>query len=124
MPAVPFRVAASVPAPAGLCNVPQVGRFVGRDDALRAFGSAGNQARAIPLYADTLADYVRVLGEDHPDTPATRNNLAGAYKSAGDPQRAIPLYESTLADYVRVLGEEHPMTGIVRANLANARGST
>ena len=43
------------------------------------------------------ADTVRVLGEDHPDTLTSRNNLAGAYQAVGDLDRAIPLYEQTLA---------------------------
>ncbi|MFB6954545.1 tetratricopeptide repeat protein, partial [Streptomyces niveus] len=58
----------------------------------------------------TLTDSVRLLGEDHPDTLTSRNNLAGAYQSAGDLARAIPLYEQTLTDSVRVLGEDHPDT--------------
>ncbi|MEE1829531.1 tetratricopeptide repeat protein, partial [Streptomyces sp. SP17KL33] len=49
-----------------------------------------------------------MLGEDHPDTYASRNNLAGAYEAVGDLGRAIPLYEHALADRVRVLGEDHP----------------
>ncbi|MFD4915178.1 tetratricopeptide repeat protein [Streptomyces virginiae] len=66
------------------------------------------------------ADYLRVLGEDHPSTLTSRNNLAGAYESAGDLGRAIPLYEQNLTDTVRVLGQEHPITGTVRGNLAAA----
>ncbi|WP_406284368.1 tetratricopeptide repeat protein [Embleya sp. NBC_00896] len=38
--AVPIRPVASVEAPTGLCNVPRVGLFVGRDDALRALDIA------------------------------------------------------------------------------------
>jgi hypothetical protein len=34
--------------------------------------------RAIPLLEQTLAGFVRVLGEDHPDTLNARNNLAAA----------------------------------------------
>jgi hypothetical protein len=40
-----------------------------------------------------------VLGPDHPDTLASRNNLAYAYQSAGDVGRAIPIYQETLADF-------------------------
>jgi Tetratricopeptide repeat len=62
-----------------------------------------------------------VLGPDHPDTLASRNNLAGAYESAGRVEQAIPLYERTLADCERVLGPDHPQTKIVRGNLAAAQ---
>ncbi|GAA1642789.1 hypothetical protein GCM10009733_044890 [Nonomuraea maheshkhaliensis] len=32
----------------------------------------------------------RVLGTDHPDTLASRNNLANVYQTAGDLDRAVP----------------------------------
>ena len=35
----------------------------------------------------------RVLGADHPDTLATRNNLALAYQVAGRTAEAITLHE-------------------------------
>ncbi len=63
---------------------------------------------------------MRVLGDDHPDTLTSRNNLAYAYQAAGDLGRAIPLYEQTLADRVRVLGDDHPDTLTSRNNLADA----
>jgi tetratricopeptide (TPR) repeat protein len=82
----------------------------------------GAPARAIPLFERSLADYARVLGDDHPDTLASRNNLAGAYETAGDLGRAIPLYEATLADCTRVLGDDHPLTKTVRSNLRAVTG--
>jgi hypothetical protein len=57
-----------------------------------------------------------VLSGDHPDTLASRNNLAYAYDLAGDLYRAIPLFEQTLTDAERVLGEGHPITVAVREN--------
>ena len=36
-----------------------------------------------------LADWERVLDADHPDTLATRNNLADAYQDAGRTAEAI-----------------------------------
>ena len=61
-----------------------------------------------------------VLGEGHPDTLASRNNLAVAYESAGRLGEAIPLFEEVLADRVRVLGDDHPDTLTSRGNLAAA----
>ncbi|MFN8083979.1 MAG: tetratricopeptide repeat protein [Dermatophilaceae bacterium] len=77
-----------------------------------------------PYTAIGLAEYVsireQVLGPDHPDTLASRNNLAGAYQAAGDLGQAIPLYEATLTDIERVLGPDHPDTLASRNNLAYA----
>ncbi|PBC66237.1 tetratricopeptide repeat protein [Streptomyces sp. TLI_235] len=93
------------------------------DRAGNFLNNQGQLIRAIGHLRRALADRVRVLGGDHPDTLASRNNLAGAYQSAGDLGRAIPLYEQNLADRVRVLGGDHPSTLASRNNLASAYGS-
>ena len=61
-----------------------------------------------------------LLGPDHPDTLASRSNLAGAYRAAGRLTEAITLYEQVLPDSIRVLGEDHPNTLNSRNNLACA----
>ena len=65
-----------------------------------------------PYSALSLAGYLpileQVLGENHPATLTSRNNLAGAYRSAGDLAWAIPLYERTLNDRIGILGDEDP----------------
>ena len=86
-----------------------------------AYETSGDVVRAVPLYERTLEDRVRVLGEDHPDTLLSRNNLAYAYQVSGDVMRAMPLYEQALAGCLRVLGEDHPTTKTVRANISIAR---
>ena len=78
----------------------------------------------LPFEALTLLDTVDVLqellGENHPDTLTSRNNLAGAYESAGRLTEAITLYEQVLTDRTRTLGEDHPRTLTSRNNLAHA----
>ncbi|MET8742086.1 tetratricopeptide repeat protein [Streptomyces sp. NPDC004728] len=81
---------------------------------------AGQSARAVLLFEVTLAQSEQVLGDTHPDTLSSRNNLASAYRDAGDLARAVPLFEATLAQRVRVLGDTHPGTLISRNNLASA----
>ena len=68
-----------------------------------------------------LADRVRVLGPDHPDTLTTRNNLAVAYYSVGRFGEAIDALEKLLPDCRRVLGPEHPLTKLVQKNLEAAK---
>ena len=83
-----------------------------------AYVSTGRLSEAIALLEQLLTDSIRVLGEDHPNTLTSRNNLAGAYESAGRLTEAITLYEQLLTDCVRVLGEDHPNTLTSRNNLA------
>jgi len=64
------------------------------------------------------AECERVVGADHPDTLASRHNLAWAYREAGRATEAITLHEKNLADRERVLGADHPRTLQSRNNLA------
>uniref|UniRef100_UPI0008299DD2 tetratricopeptide repeat protein n=1 Tax=Nocardia lijiangensis TaxID=299618 RepID=UPI0008299DD2 len=71
-------------------------------------------------HQQALADRERILGPDHPDTLASRHNLARAYRSAGQVSEAITLHEQNLADRERILGPDHPDTLASRRNLAVA----
>ncbi|MFF0227963.1 tetratricopeptide repeat protein [Streptomyces sp. NPDC004629] len=89
-------------------------------DAAHHLDRQGRNADSVPLRTAVVAHRERVLGDTHPATLTSRNNLAGAYEDAGDPGRAIPLFESTLAQRERVLGDAHPATLRSRNNLALA----
>ncbi|MEV5085129.1 tetratricopeptide repeat protein [Streptomyces sp. NPDC056159] len=69
----------------------------------------------------TLTEREQVLGNTHPQTLTSRNNLASAYQEAGDLERPIPLYETTLTQREQILGNTHPHTLASRNNLAHAR---
>ena len=45
-----------------------------------------------------------MLGAEHPDTLASRGNLANAYQAAARTQDAIKIYEPLLEDLDRILG--------------------
>ena len=78
----------------------------------------------MPQLALTITESVTqaydTLGADHPDTLASRNNLAIAYQDAGKLEEAITLYEQNLKDFEDLLGPDHPETLTSRNNLANA----
>jgi tetratricopeptide (TPR) repeat protein len=78
----------------------------------------GQYARAIPLAAQVLEVRQQLLGEEHPDTATSLNNLALLYVDQGDYARAEPLYQQALAIRKKVLGEEHPDTATSLNNLA------
>ena len=60
----------------------------------------------------------RFLGDEHPDTLTTMNNLAVTLSSQGDYEGARKLQEQVLEIRRKVLGEEHPYTLTTMNNLA------
>ena len=81
--------------------------------------SLGMSQLALGL-TDSVTRACETLGPHHPDTLASRNNLAGTYRDAGRLDKAIALYEQILEDSIRVLGLDHPRTLTSRFNLAGA----
>ena len=75
-----FEASAGCPAPSAL-----VGRIIRlRRWAVWLLNELGDSAaQSILIGEPLLADQVRVLRTDHPDTLATRNNLGRAYQAAG-----------------------------------------
>jgi len=60
----------------------------------------------------------KVLGEEHPSTAISYNNLAELYRNIGEYQKAEPLYLKALNIREKILGEEHPSTATSYNNLA------
>ncbi|HSZ29903.1 MAG TPA: FxSxx-COOH system tetratricopeptide repeat protein, partial [Pseudonocardiaceae bacterium] len=78
----------------------------------------GEPASARPLSERALSLRRSVLGEDHPDTLASANNLALNLSELGQHEQARLLDDDTLTRRRRVLGEDHPSTLVSANNLA------
>ena len=76
--------------------------------------------RAIGYGKRLLTDCARILGPDHVETLAARENLAATYASAGQLDEAISLHRQALADRERLLGPDHPDTLASLNSLAEA----
>ena len=74
--------------------------------------------KAGELYKKIRRTSERVLGEEHPLTAMSYNNLASVYDRRGEYGRAEELYKKGLEIRERVLGEEHPDTARSYNNLA------
>ena len=75
--------------------------------------------KALHLYEMCLTKYKQILGDDHPDTLHSMNNLANLYHSMGQNDKALHLYEMCLAKRKQILGNDHPDTLHSMNNLAN-----
>ena len=58
-----------------------------------------------------------MLGEEHPDTATSYNNLAGVYASEGEYKRALIFYRKSYNILLLKFGQNHPYTQIVYENM-------
>jgi tetratricopeptide (TPR) repeat protein len=78
----------------------------------------GNYAKALAWCHKALVIRKKVLGEYHPDTATTYNEIAGAYDSLGDYDEALIWYQKALAVHEKVSGENHPDTAATCDDIA------
>jgi CHAT domain-containing protein len=84
----------------------------------RQLEAKGRYADAQPLRRTRLQWCQAILGEDHPDTAASYNNLALNLNTLGKHAEAQILFQKALDICQRVLGEDHPSTAISYNNVA------
>ena len=77
----------------------------------------GRREEAEPLLKEVLAKHEQKLGPDHPDTLATRHNLASLYMDMGRREEAETLLKEVLAKREQKLGPDHPSTLATRGML-------
>ena len=75
-----------------------------------ALRNMGDYAKARELDEGNLTRQRRILGDDHPNTLVSANNLANDLRRLGEHQAARELDEDTLTRRRRILGENHPDT--------------
>jgi eukaryotic-like serine/threonine-protein kinase len=83
-----------------------------------AYLDMGLYPQALEQLEHTVEIRRRALGDDHPDTLQSMNNLSVLYLQQGDAPRAEPLFARILEVRRRLLGEENPDTLISMNNLA------
>ena len=74
------------------------------------FKEQGKYAEAEPLYHQALEGRRRTLGDEHPSTLVSINNLGMLRKNQGKYAEAESLFREGLEAGLRVLGDEHPYT--------------
>lgn len=88
-----------------------------------ALSRAGRTEEALAGYAAVAEGRARVLGADHPDTLAARQEAAYETGLLGRHQEAYEGYRAVLAARERTVGRIHPDTLRCRHNLACALGA-
>ena len=78
---------------------------------------AGNYIKAKNTYQELYDLFKCELGEKHPDTLTSLNNLASSYSDLGDYNKACKLQNVAYNTCKEILGEKHPNTLLVLSNL-------
>ena len=79
----------------------------------------GRHAEAEPLWQRALEIQEQQLGQDHPNTATSLNNLALLYRAQGRYAEAEPLLQRALAIREQQLGQDHPNTAMSLDSLGN-----
>ena len=85
--------------------------------------SGGGLAESHGLGLEALELRRRSLGEEHPDTATSWNNVGSTYGEMGQQPTALEYKEKALAIRRRVLGEEHPDTASSWNNVGSTYGT-
>jgi tetratricopeptide (TPR) repeat protein len=83
----------------------------------------GDHDKSLELLERCLAIRLATLGEKHPYTAGTYDNMGGAYDSKGDYDKALEYHGKALAIKLATLGEGHPDTANTYNNMGNAYNS-
>jgi len=80
--------------------------------------SQARYAQALPIRKEMLEICRKVLGENHPDTANSYNNVAYNLEAQGKAAEAGPLFQKALDIRRKILGEDHPDTATSYNNVA------
>ncbi len=87
-------------------------------EAARYLTSQGLHGQSRDMFGQVLAVETRELGREHPDTLATRHQIASTKANQGHHADAETEYRNILTTELRVLGPDHPTTLTTRHMLA------
>ena len=73
--------------------------------------------KALGLYERALAIKKEVIGDGHPSTATTYNNIGHVYYDMGDYGKALEYFEKDLRISEEVLGKEHPSAATTYYNM-------
>ena len=90
------------------------------DKAVEEAHKTGNYIKAKNTYQELYDLFKCELGETHPDTLASLNNLANSYSDLGDYNKACKLQNAVYNASKEILGETHPDTLASLNNLTNS----
>jgi tetratricopeptide (TPR) repeat protein len=84
----------------------------------------GEYQEAEPVYRKGLEIRQRMLGEEHPDTATSYNNVAMNLNAQGKYEEAEPVFRLAYEILLSTLGDQHPTTKVVYQNWLSVKSKT
>ena len=75
--------------------------------------------KALELYQEAYEKQRKILGENHPDTLVTLNNLAYTYSYIWNNEKALELFKELYEKLKETLGEDNPKTLKIKKEINN-----
>ena len=66
----------------------------------------GDYDKALEYYLKAARIYESVLGENHPDTAASYNNIGNVYSDKGDYDKALEYFKSLVDEYEELVNKK------------------
>ncbi len=82
------------------------------------YRAQGRTAQALAQFEESCVLRERILGEEHPDTRASRASLADLLRASGRHEEARGLHRQLLDECLRLYGPDHPHTLAAQSALA------
>ena len=92
-------------------------------DYARIYYISGEPDKAIEYYEKSLKIKLATLGENHPSTATSYNNIGLTWDSKGEYDKAIEYYEKALSILNSVFANGHPNIKVIESNLNSAKES-
>ncbi|MDC3958616.1 tetratricopeptide repeat protein [Polyangium jinanense] len=93
-----------------------------RNDWGRTLNELGDHRKALEYHQQALDIRRDVLGETHPDTAESLNNVGHSLGETGNHRTALEYQKKALEIYRKVLGETHPNTATSLSNIGGWLG--
>src|SRR5262249_39956673 len=93
-------------------------RVINGTTEVRQLGQRLRYRQAEAKLREALAIWQKVLGEQHPETATSYNNLAACLYAQGKHAEALRLQQKALDINLKALGEQHPATAHSYNNVA------
>jgi hypothetical protein len=80
----------------------------------------GEYPKAVDVLEKVYALECKILGDNHPESLRSMNNLARGYSMVNDHRKALEMYEKCYSEMKQILGNCHPDIILILGNLAHS----